>query len=69
MFFLPTEACFRAIARLSSPLWRERGQTLAEYGIIVGVIAVGVIVPATFIFRNALAGAFDAVIFCLETGC
>ena len=69
MFSLPTEACFRAVARLFSPLWREHGQTLAEYGLIVGVIAVGVIVPATFIFRDALAGAFDAATFCLSTGC
>ncbi len=69
MVYLLHEAVFRAGVRLLGLLCKERGQTLAEYSLLVGVLAVGVIIPSTFVFRDAIASAFDAVIFCLNTGC
>ncbi len=69
MFYLPKEAGSEAVVRLLGLLRKERGQTLAEYSLLVGVLAVGVIITSTFVFRDAIASAFDAVIFCLNTGC
>lgn len=44
----------------------EDGQTLAEYGLIVSVIAVGVIVPSMLLFREALADAFQSATDCMN---
>ena len=55
-------------ARLSD----EEGQTLAEYGLIMAVIAVAVIVAAGVAFQGAIVGAFDAATACLSgvtSGC
>jgi Flp pilus assembly pilin Flp len=57
--------------------WREwwqtasnqAGQTLAEYSIIVTIIAVGTVVLALMVFRESLAGAFNAVLDCLDGTC
>ena len=43
----------------------EEGQTLAEYGLIMAVIAVAVVVAAVVVFRDALTGAFDSATDCL----
>jgi len=37
----------------------EDGQTLAEYGLIMAVIAVAVVVAAGVAFRGAIIGAFN----------
>ena len=50
----------------------EKGQTLAEYGLIMAVIAVAVVVGAGVLFRTALVSAFNAATDCLNgttTGC
>ena len=44
----------------------EEGQTLAEYGLIMAVIAVAVVVAAGVLFRNAIIGAFNSATNCLS---
>lgn len=55
-----------ALVRAQDCLTRERGQTLAEYGLIVSLIAVGVVVPSMLLFRGALAGAFESATDCMN---
>ena len=47
----------------------EEGQTLAEYGLIMAVIAVAVVVLAVTVFRNAIVAAFDSAVNCLDGTC
>ena len=47
----------------------EAGQTLAEYGLIVTIVAVGVTVAALFFLRTAVAGAFYDVTACFAGSC
>jgi Flp pilus assembly pilin Flp len=47
----------------------EEGQTLAEYGLIMAVIAVAVIVAAGILFRNAIVTAFNSATNCLDGTC
>jgi Flp pilus assembly pilin Flp len=47
----------------------EDGQTLAEYGLIMAVIAVAVIVGAGIAFRDAIVGAFGDATTCLSGTC
>ncbi len=44
----------------------EYGQTLAEYSLIITVIAVGVVVSSMILFRVALGGAFDSATDCIS---
>jgi len=44
----------------------ERGQTLAEYGLILAVIAVAVVVIAGIAFREAIVDAFGDATECLS---
>lgn len=44
----------------------QRGQTLAEYSLIIGLIAVGVVVPTVFIFQQALTDVLNTVSACLQ---
>lgn len=46
-------------------IWRERGQSLAEYSLILTVVAVGVVIPTMIIMRTALAGAFGSATSCI----
>jgi len=46
-----------------------RGQTLAEYGLILTLVAVGVMVPTAFLLRDQIANAFDQVALCLDGSC
>jgi Flp pilus assembly pilin Flp len=48
---------------------RERGQTLAEYSIILTVVGVGVVVAALFFFSAQVGDLFDAMTPCLSGGC
>jgi Flp pilus assembly pilin Flp len=49
-----------------SGLRDEDGQTLAEYGLIVAIIAVAVVIAAGITFRGAIAGAFNSSTSCLN---
>ena len=51
---------------LRAALLGEEGQTLAEYSLIITVIAVGVVVSSMVVFRTALAGAFEAAAGCIS---
>jgi Flp pilus assembly pilin Flp len=44
----------------------EEGQTLAEYGLIIAVIAVAVVVGAVVAFRGAIIGAFNSAVGYLD---
>ena len=43
----------------------DAGQTLAEYGLILAVIATVVMATALFVFREAVGAGFDAVADCI----
>jgi Flp pilus assembly pilin Flp len=47
----------------------EEGQTLAEYGLIMAVIAVAVVVAAVVAFRGAIVTAFNSATACLDGSC
>ncbi len=51
---------------IESKFQDEEGQTLAEYGLIMAVIAVAVVVAAGVAFRGAIIGAFDSATDCLN---
>ncbi len=66
MLGLAEEFFLSALGRVHGLLARaERGQALAEYSLIITVVAVGVILPATIVFRTQLAAAFASVTDCL----
>jgi len=56
-----------ALKGLESKLTDEEGQTLAEYGLIMAVIAVAVVVGAAFAFKDAIVSAFGDATDCLNT--
>ncbi len=47
----------------------EKGQTLAEYGLIMAVISVAVVVTAVTLFRGAIITAFNSASGCLDGTC
>jgi len=47
----------------------ESGQTLAEYGLIMAVIAVAVVVAAVIAFRDNIVAAFENATDCLDGSC
>jgi Flp pilus assembly pilin Flp len=47
----------------------EDGQTVAEYGMIITVVAVATIVLAITLFRDSITSAFNAAINCLDGTC
>ncbi len=53
-------------ALLRAAIIGEEGQTLAEYSLIITVIAVGVVVTSMVVFRGALAGAFSTAAECIS---
>ena len=53
---------------IDSKVKDEEGQTLAEYGLIMAVIAVAVVVGAGIAFRTAIVGSFDKSTNCLNGG-
>jgi Flp pilus assembly pilin Flp len=56
-----------ALKGLEEKVTDEEGQTLAEYGLIMAVIAVAVVVGAAFAFKDAIVGAFDSATNCLNS--
>ena len=66
------EALLRMMAGLEglrARLADEEGQTLAEYGLIMAVIAVAVVVTAVIVFREAITTAFSSATNCLDGSC
>ena len=47
----------------------EKGQTLAEYGLIMAVITVAVVITAVTVFRTAIISAFSSATDCLDGAC
>jgi len=66
------EAILRALTgmhELRTRLSDEEGQTLAEYGLIMAVIAVVVVTTAVIFFREAIVSAFNSATNCLDGSC
>ena len=66
------ELTLRALAAIHGAGTRfqdEEGQTLAEYGLIMAVIAVAVVIAAVVAFRGAIVGAFNGATQCLSGSC
>ena len=47
----------------------EKGQTLAEYGLIMAVISIAVVITAVTLFRGAIITAFNSATNCLDGSC
>jgi Flp pilus assembly pilin Flp len=65
---LLNEALLRMLTgwhNMQARLRDEDGQTLAEYGLIMALIAVAVVVVAVIAFRDAIIGAFNNATDCL----
>lgn len=59
---LVNELLLRGLARLQVAQWQaEEGQTFAEYGLILGIIAVGLIASAVAL-RGKIAQVFQNVV-------
>ena len=58
-----------AFQALEAKVKDEEGQTLAEYGLIMAVIAVAVVVLAVVAFRTAIVTAFNNATGCLDGTC
>ncbi len=59
---LLNDLALRGLARLQVARWQaEEGQTFAEYGLILGIIAVGLIAAAVAL-RNQIANVFNNVV-------
>jgi hypothetical protein len=56
-------------ARIYGLLFNERAQTLAEYGLVITIIAVGVTIPTLLLFRGMLISAYDSARECLDGVC
>jgi len=54
---------------LHARLADDDGQTLAEYGLIMAVIAVATVVAAVVLFRGAIIAAFNSATDCLDGSC
>lgn len=58
-----------ALQGVESKVQDEEGQTLAEYGLIMAVIAVAVIAAAAVAFRSGIITAFNSATKCLSGSC
>lgn len=54
---------------MSSKFEDDEGQTLAEYGLIMAVIAIAVVIAAVVAFRGAIVSAFNGATKCLSGSC
>ncbi len=48
---------------------RERGQTLAEYALLIALVAVGTTTLGLIAFRTQLITGFNSMSTCLNGGC
>jgi Flp pilus assembly pilin Flp len=60
---------FVAFDRMLQRTKDDDGQTLAEYGLIMGVVAVAIGVSAGITFRGAIGAAFNSATACLGNTC
>ena len=58
-----------ALQSIESRVTDDEGQTLAEYGLIMAVIAIAVVVAAVVAFRGAIVTAFNSATQCLSGSC
>ena len=58
-----------ALQQLAAKTTDDEGQTLAEYGLIMAVIAVAVIVASAVAFKNGIISAFNSATKCLSGSC
>lgn len=58
-----------AIKAVETRLQDDEGQTLAEYGLIMAVIAIAVVIAAVVAFRGAIVSAFNGATKCLSGSC
>jgi Flp pilus assembly pilin Flp len=65
----PRQTVLGLVAFVHGRLATERGQTLAEYGLIVTLVAVAVVLTAMIVFREALAAAFNSAADCMNGSC
>jgi Flp pilus assembly pilin Flp len=63
------EAIHTLALRTMAWLHDTRAQTLAEYGLLITVIAVGIVLLAMLAFRDELAAAFASGTDCLDGAC
>jgi Flp pilus assembly pilin Flp len=61
--------CYLSIQGLIERAQDEEGQTLAEYGLILSVVAVAVVVSAAVAFRGAIMTSFASATKCLSGSC
>jgi Flp pilus assembly pilin Flp len=69
MLSLAQEALLSCIAWLQSRSTGERGQTLAEYALIITIVAVGTVILCLIAFREMLIVGFNAMSSCLQGSC
>ena len=65
-------ALLNSIARMQrthARLHNETGQTLAEYGLVITLVGIGVTVTALMVFSTALFGAFESATACFAGAC
>jgi Flp pilus assembly pilin Flp len=62
------ERLFLLLGRVEAVLRASRGQTLAEYGLILTVVATVIVVTALTVFRLQLGDAFTNAGDCID-GC
>jgi Flp pilus assembly pilin Flp len=62
VFSIVNDLALRGLARLQVARWQaEEGQTFAEYGLILGIIAVGLIAAAVAL-RDQIADVFNNIV-------
>jgi Flp pilus assembly pilin Flp len=66
-----TDTLLRALALMHAYLTPEQedGQTVAEYALMITVVAVATIVLATIAFRGSIANLFNYVSGCFDGVC
>lgn len=69
---LINEALLRVLTgwqNLQARMTDEEGQTLAEYGVLLAVVAAFIAAGVLIVFRGAIVTAFDAATACLDGSC
>lgn len=69
MFTLPRDIALVGFVWVQAGLHRDRGQTLAEYVILIGLVAVGTVLVALISFQTHLQTSFSRAADCLFGGC
>jgi Flp pilus assembly pilin Flp len=64
-----TDALALAVLRVYVRLRVERGQTLAEYGVMVSVLVAFVTVTVLIAFRDAVSVPFSDLVNCFDGTC